>query len=113
VCGRETWAPELGPGRWERTPEHGDHGIITEEVGRARHRGQTLSELIKGELSFTVRESARQARAPAGFASGCVELGQPWFPHLSNGVIALSACGAVSGVRLCIALEHMVNSHDP
>lgn len=61
-------------------------------------------------MSFMGRDSVRQARAPAGFAPGCMELGQPWFPHLSNGVIVLSACGAMSGVR---ASESMVNRPTP
>lgn len=61
-------------------------------------------------MSFMGRDSVRQARAPAGFAPGCMESGQPWFPHLSNGVIVLSACGAMSGVR---ASESMVNRLTP
>lgn len=61
-------------------------------------------------MSFMGRDSVRQARAPAGFAPGCMDLGQPWFPHLSNGVIVLSACGAMSGVR---ASESMVNRPTP
>lgn len=61
-------------------------------------------------MSFMGRDSVRQARAPAGFALGCMDLDQPWFPHLSNGVIVLSACGAMSGVR---ASESMVNRPTP
>lgn len=35
MCGRKAWALELGLGRWERTLEHRNHGIITEEMDGA------------------------------------------------------------------------------